>query len=170
MAITAKCLMGLLVFVLLVGAGVLGYARSQGLQVLSVQTGSMRPGIQPGDAVLVLSGQARLTPGDVVSYRSISNPRATITHRILTIDHKTGQIVTKGDNLQTPDPAIQPDRIIGRVEHTIPAAGYGFDMLRNPVGLAVGVYAPSIVLISGEIQRLMRYYDQQRYRLRAYPW
>jgi len=97
----AKSLAGLLVFVLLTSACVLGYARSQGLQVLSVQTGSMRPSMRTGDAILVRSNPARLSPGDVVSYRSLNNPKATITHRIMAIDHKTGQIVAKGDSLST---------------------------------------------------------------------
>lgn len=165
-----KCFLWLVITVALLSAAGLGYARSQGLQVLSVQTGSMRPAIRPGDAVLVRTHSATLSAGDIVSYRSIDNPRAIITHRIVAIDRKTGQVVAKGDRLRSPDPIIQSDRIIGKVERTIPLAGYGFDMLRNPVGLIMVVYLPGFVVVCFEVQRLMRYYDRRYYRLKAYPW
>ncbi len=145
------------------------YAHGRGLTVLSVQTGSMRPAIRPGDAVLVRRDVA-IQVGDVITYRSLENPRAVITHRVVSIDRAIGQTITRGDALSSNDPAISSDRIVGRTEQVVPALGYDLDILRQPGGLMAAVYLPAVLLISDEIRRLVNHYGQSRYRLRAYPW
>lgn len=166
--IIAKCMVVLLVVASCCMAAVLGYARMQGLMLLSVQTGSMQPAIRPSDAVLLRLGAGRLAPGDVVSYRSLDNPKLVITHRVIAYDNNTGRVTTKGDALKQADRVFGADRVIGRVEYVVPMAGYAFDFLRHPAGLAVAVYVPALTLAYGEIRRLVRHYESRYYRLRAY--
>lgn len=167
----ARISMATIIVAMLCAAGLILYSRSQGLLILSVQTGSMRPAINPGDAVLVRQppvAMSDLRPGDIISYRNIERPDVIITHRLVSIDRQRNLLVARGDSLQKNDTAITSDRIVGVVTRTIPLAGYGFDFLRNPVGLAVAVYLPSLALIVWEIRRLMRSYARQRYTLYSY--
>jgi len=168
--IGTKLCFGLLVAISLFSAAALGYVRVRGLQLLSVQTGSMRPEIRPGDAVLVRRVYQALIPGDIISYQSLADPKLTITHRVVSVSSMTGTLITKGDVLQTNDPPIGYDRVIGRVVRIVPVVGRGVDFIRRPVGLIGVVYLPAVILIGAEIRRLMKYYDMQRYRLYAYPW
>jgi signal peptidase I len=168
--IITKLCFGLLIAVSLFSAAILGYVRVRGLQLLSVQTGSMRPEIRPGDAVLVRRARQSLAPGDIISYQSLADARVTITHRVVSVDIKTGIIITKGDALQLSDPPIGSDRVIGKVERIVPVVGHGVDFIRRPAGLIIAVYLPGIVLTGTEIRRLMTYYVRQHYRLYAYQW
>ncbi len=158
----------LVMMVALFAATLVVYARSQGLAILSVQTGSMRPVIRPGDAVLVRHQPTRLKVGDIVSYRSLNTPGLTITHRLIRIDQERGLLTTKGDALDTPDPAFPASQVIGVMIHTVPFVGYGFDFIRQPVGLVAAVYLPAAIVIAWEIRRLMRHYERQHYTLYYY--
>jgi hypothetical protein len=80
----------------------------------------------------------------------------------------TNTFVTKGDELSMVDPAIGASRIVGRVERIVPDAGYAIDVIRKPAGLVLAVHIPALILMYGEIRRLMRYYDSRWYRLQSY--
>ncbi len=166
--ISLQSLSGLLVAFAICTVAAIGYARLQNLKILSVQSGSMQPAIRRGDAVLVLQGTAHLDVGTIISYRSLLNPKVVITHRIVMIDRARNVFITKGDVLAEADPPIHPDRIIGRVNHSIPLVGFVLNFMRRPVGLLVVVYAPACGLIIGETQRLSRAYTSRQYRLLAY--
>lgn len=155
----------------LCAAGLLLYARSQGLLILSVQTGSMRPYIRPGDAVLVRQTPGtldQLQQGDIINFRSHENPDVLITHRVVSVDYNRQLITARGDALDRDDPVITADRLVGRVERIVPLAGYGFDVFRHPAGLAAAVYMPSLALVAWEVRRLMVYYAAQRYSIYYY--
>ena len=132
---------------------------SQTLQLLSVQTGSMRPLLQPGDAVLVRRIPAsELRPGDVVSFRSPADNRITVTHRVLTVDNVAGVAMTKGDANRSADSPVPSDDVLGRVERRFAKLGYLIDMLHGPAGLLLGVYLPAALLVVGELRRLTAYF------------
>lgn len=160
-----------LMVVTLCAAGLVLFARSQSLHILSVQTGSMSPAIRPGSAVLLrqYSGDTRtLKSGDVISYRSLEDNNVIITHRIISIDLQRGLITTKGDSNKIPDTSFLASRIIGVVAHPVPYAGSMLDFFRHPLGLILAVYLPGLALIGWEIKRLMHYYERQRYVLYYY--
>lgn len=168
-----RIIVWLLIGLALVTAATLGYARMRGLEVLSVQTGSMRPAILPGDAVMVrplhspqsLSG---LTPGEVITYRRADNPRITLTHRIIAVDTSAGRVIAQGDALDDPDPPVAASQIVGQVVHRVPAVGCTFDFLKHPAGLLALIYMPAAVLIGGELRRLTGAFAGRRYHLYAY--
>jgi signal peptidase len=158
--LTVLLLVGLLIALSLL----FGYARNRNLTLMSVQTGSMRPFVSPGDAVLVREGQSRLLEGDVISYRSLDDPRVIITHRIVSLDQATGLIIARGDSAEADDKPIYADRVVGRVESVIPRLGFAFDFARTPYGLITLVYVPAVMLVAGEVMRLMKHFDRGRYR------
>ena len=94
-----------------------------------ILTGSMEPGIHPGDVILVrkLSSEEELdmlSAGTVISYH---RDKISITHRILEIrEDEAGnrQFITKGDNNASADTApVSPNQIAGRVIRVVPRIG-----------------------------------------------
>lgn len=133
-----------------------------GSQLMSVQSGSMNPSIQKGDLVSVKRTPTRdLRVGDVITYTSEIGGGQTITHRIVALTgDMAGRIVTQGDANNAPDKAIYPAQVVGRVEHHVPYAGYLVDFIKQPVGLALVIYLPTLIIVGQEIRKLAKYYKQ----------
>jgi signal peptidase I len=135
-----------------------------GWKALSVQTGSMKPAIMPGDLVLVHSVPMQdLHIGDVITYINPANNRQTITHRvtgILTTPNGPGRFVTQGDANKAADPVVYQNQIIGQVKHTAPNIGFLLNWLRSWVGLIVVVYVPALFMVIAEIKKLSKYYKE----------
>lgn len=86
--------------VLIVGAAVLVYVFHPRFD--TVLTGSMRPGIQPGDVVMVRAVPTdELKVGDVIAYLPPAHT-TPVLHRIVSID--SSGLVTKGDANNVADP------------------------------------------------------------------
>lgn len=141
-----------------------------GRKTFSVQTGSMKPGINPGDLVVVNRVPAsEVKIGDVITYANPNNPKQTITHRMvqrLSGKNSAGSLVTKGDANFTTDAPVPEKYVIGKVERHIPYLGYFVDFIRKPLGLLLIIYTPALFVVIGELRRLSRYYkSQQPYRL-----
>lgn len=158
LAIAYKAIATIFCLVLVILAGGLGFAREHGLQLLSVESGSMAPYINKGDAVFIDQHPQNLQIGQVVSYRSPRDPGVTITHRIVARDYVRDTITTKGDNLLTPDPVVFRSTVKGIVRYRIPHLGFVLDQMRHPIGLVLAVYLPSVSIIISELRRLQQYY------------
>ena len=129
--------------------------RAQELTVLSVQSGSMAPLIQTGDAVAVRPASAEeLRPGDVISFYDQTGS-AVVTHRIIATE---GGIVTQGDANPTPDGVLDTALLIGRVERRLARAGLVLDFARSLPGLLLLVYIPALYVICGETRRLIEFF------------
>ena len=173
--IAGKTIIALLIALLVLTAGLIGYVRWQGIRILSIQSASMQPAIKIGDAVLVRHLRNRedlakdLRPayivGDIVNFTSPSNQSVSMTHRVISIDSPANTIRTKGDSSPRSDAVIPSSAVHGKVVRTIPHGGKTFDFLRSPAGLVIAVYVPAIILTAGEVSRLMRHYGMQRYKL-----
>ncbi len=94
-----------------------------------ILTGSMEPGIMPGDIVLIKKPQEEaevfaLAPGDIITFR---RGEITITHRILEVltdEAGNSSFITKGDNNDSPDNEIVfPNDIQGVVRYVVPKIG-----------------------------------------------
>jgi signal peptidase I len=152
--------------IVLLAIGIIGAAlwRSQGIQVLSVRSGSMAPLLEAGDAVVVRkAAYAELRPGDVVSFYAPDGSQAIVTHRIVGLD-KAGRPVTQGDSNAAADGPLEPSALVGRASHSVANVGYLIEGLRSPIGLALGVYVPAAFIVVVELRRLVRYF-QPTYRL-----
>ena len=127
------------------------------LRLNPVLSGSMRPGIQPGD--LAVTGPvdvSTLRPGDVISFFP---PGATVAvlHRLLTVDRRDDGtwITTQGDANPVPD-AWGEIRLRGdtawRALGSVPAVGFipmWTQGLRGPLLVLAGLLIGSIVLVGG---------------------
>lgn len=163
--------LSLLAFVVLFVVSLIGIGtwRSQSHQVLSVQSGSMAPAIQRGDAV-VLEPLAKdnLRVGDIVTYRSPADQSVLVTHRVVSINRNWNLIITKGDNVSRNDKPVAMSEIIGKVDARIAYLGFVLDCLRTPAGLVAAVYMPAAVIVGLELKRLAAHYTRPTYRLPAY--
>lgn len=138
-----------------------GLWRAQGMRILSVQTASMAPLLEPGDAVVVRQVAASdLRPGDVVSFYAPSaapGDAVIVTHRIIGVD-RAGQFITQGDGNVAADGPLDPSLLVGRASHSLANAGYLVDFLRSPLGLLACIYLPALLLVAIELRRLVRYF------------
>lgn len=127
--------------------------RFTSMDVLTVRSGSMEPGINTGGIVVIDRGRTEPQVDDVVTFRMSGD---LVTHRIHEIVPEG--FVTKGDANQTPDVGVRsPDDVVGTVVFDLPYAGYVLAMLRQRViffGLLViaGGY-----LLGGEVMVLYRF-------------
>lgn len=123
----------LAVFVLLaVGPHVFGYRTS------TMLTGSMEPGIMPGDVVVTVEKPAtELAVGDVISYHIPIEDHRVETHRVVEVKTKNdGSIVfrTQGDANENDDPwtaTIQGDTV-WEMKAVVPKLGTVIRVLRAP--------------------------------------
>lgn len=140
-----------------------------GKSLLTIQTASMEKTYNVGDMVFMskLSDEEKmqLKPGDIVTYHAPIdiNGDGMIgdinTHRILTIDHATGVIVTKGDNNILPDNqgdspyTIHRNDVIGICTESGRMVGLGnvIQFLRSSVGFFICIILPLILFFLYEL-------------------
>ena len=140
-----------------------------GKSLLTIQTASMEDTYNVGDMVFMskLSDEEKmqLKPGDIITYRAPIdiNGDGMIgdinTHRILTIDHATGVIVTKGDNNILPDNqgdspyTIHRNDVIGICSESGRMVGLGnvVEFLRSSVGFFICIILPLILFFLYEL-------------------
>ena len=129
-------------------------------KAMSVQTGSMRPAINPGDMVLVKRVPVTsLRVGDVITYINPQNQKQTITHRIVALNGP--QLIVKGDANKGPDPVVSSNMVVGKVNKSIPYLGHGVDFVRTPLGLLTLIYVPALIVVISEIRRLAKHYKSR---------
>lgn len=131
---------------LAVGPHVLGY------RTLTMLTGSMAPGINPGDVTVETPlPAADITAGMVVSYHIPVDDHHLVTHRVVSVEHDAGGAVTiqtKGDANNAADPwkaTLQSDTVY-RVRAVIPHLGRVIEAFRTPIVTKALVYgAPTLL-------------------------
>lgn len=123
----------LLVFVFLaVGPHVLGYRTS------TMLTGSMEPGISPGDVVVTVPKPAAdVEVGDVLTYHIPVEDHRVETHRVVEVLHQEDGSVairTQGDNNDDVDPwtaTLEGDQV-WEMRAVVPKLGTAIRVLRSP--------------------------------------
>ena len=136
-----------------------------GRQALIVGGSSMEPAIPLGAAIVVGPVEAAdLKVGDVVSLRA-GDDRALFTHRITeVVDRPDGRWVrTKGDANDSADPTlVHSSAVVGRVQVSLPYAGYLLALLSVPMGvlfllgIAATLLAAVWLLESLELEKIER--------------
>lgn len=107
-----------------------------GRDTYMISSGSMVPAIPVGAAVIVDPGARDIRVGDVISVRLTG--AHVYTHRVTRVVDRNGGtwFETKGDANAEPDPAIVPaTSVVGRVDASIPFAGYLLRLLSMPAGI-----------------------------------
>lgn len=129
-----------------------------GFRTLSVLSGSMRPAIQPGDAILVRDCDLEnIQVGDVITYRLDSS--TLVTHRVTAILRQGGSLLlkTKGDaNPSEDENLIFREQLVGKMVHRLPYGGYAAKFARGPLGLVVLVVIPAVLMMIGYMQDMVK--------------
>ena len=133
-------------------------------KVFTVMSGSMEPAIGTGSLVFV-KPMGDYNIGDVVTRRT-TDPKVTITHRIVSKEEIQGQIAfeTKGDANDSPDgEKFTEEGIVGKVFATIPYLGYPVSYAKTTPGLILLIIVPAVIIIYDEINKIK---DEIRKKLR----
>ncbi|HEX9088928.1 MAG TPA: signal peptidase I [Arthrobacter sp.] len=149
-AVTALLLLCASTFLFLaVGPHLLPY------QTSTMLTGSMSPGINPGDVVVSASVPiSDLHVGDVITYQIPVADHRVETHRIIEIntDGAAVTVRTQGDANNAADPwtAVMQGESAYRQIGTVPSLGQAIRALRDPIVSKVLVYgAPGALIAFG---------------------
>ena len=123
-----------------------------GLQMLSIQTKSMYPVLNPGDLIFDVSVKdpATLKVGDIITYWTVINgERVLNTHNIHEIYDGGGYLIfaTKGENNPSADPlTVHESELVGKYTGVkIPGLGKAFDYLQTSTGFLIVVVVPVFI-------------------------
>jgi signal peptidase len=140
--------------IVLVGVGLGRLVPLAGGSTLIVTGGSMEPAIPAGAAIVTRAvAPDTIAVGDVVSIRTTPSS-ATFTHRVTRLVEHDGRpwLETKGDANTDADPALVPaSSVVGRVELTVPYAGYLLRLLSTPAGILFVVSLAATLLVAGRL-------------------
>ncbi|HVY77607.1 MAG TPA: signal peptidase I [Solirubrobacterales bacterium] len=126
----------------------------------TVLSGSMEPTIAAGDVVI----DERISPlaarvGDIVTFRDPEDQSRQLTHRVKRIRRDGSHLwfVTQGDANDTVERwRIAADGSLGRVLYTVPWVGHVAVLTRTPLGLALLVIVPVLLLALDELLKIWR--------------
>jgi signal peptidase len=117
-----------------------------------VSSGSMEPAVKTGSVVIV-SPKPDYQVGDVVTFYTGPDKKATTTHRIVGMDDQVFKFA--GDANNQPDMALIPrSRIIGEVRLSIPYLGYLAAFAKTPHGFILLVIVPATIIVYEELRSL----------------
>ncbi|MGO4193656.1 signal peptidase I [Arthrobacter sp. YAF17] len=121
-------------------------------QTSTMLTGSMSPGINPGDVVVsVRTPVSELKVGDIITYSIPVDDRRIETHRVTSINRAgTTSVTTKGDANPGADPwtAVLSEDYVYTTAGVVPYLGDGIRALRQPLVQSVLLYgAPALLVV-----------------------
>ena len=125
-------------------------------QIKIVLSGSMEPDIKIGSVVIVKPVD-RYEVGDVVTFGRDDRDNVPTTHRIIDVRIVEGEtrFVTKGDANDDRDGRELTEKDInGKVLFDIPYMGFILDMAKKPLGFAVLIGIPAVVIVSDEFRKI----------------
>lgn len=126
-------------------------------EVKIVKSGSMEPTIMTG-AVVVVQATPVYGVGDVITFSSHDSVIPT-THRIIGTGIADGKeyFVTKGDANEERDAnLVSVSDILGKVMVDVPYLGFVLDFARQPVGFALLIGLPALLIILDELDNIWR--------------
>lgn len=118
-----------------------------GFAPLTVISGSMSPGIETGDMVVITKNHSNIKPGDIITYR-LSD--VLVTHRVKDISRTAAKevFITQGDANSISDyKTVELSQIVGKYLFKIPFGGYIRLCLRGMQGILILLGLVLIVLM-----------------------
>lgn len=127
-----------------------------GYEIRIVQSGSMEPVLPVGSVVLIQPAE-RYSVGDIITFGDSTPGSLPTTHRIIDDRIVAGELayVTQGDANEEPD--IEPVResaVRGKVLFAIPYLGFLLDFARQPLGFALLIGVPALLITIEELSSL----------------
>lgn len=126
------------------------------IDVKIVQSGSMEPAIKVG-SVVVIKPSKNYDVNDVITFGKDTKEDVPTTHRIINERVVTGNpmYTTKGDANEDKDvKEVREDEIIGKVLISIPFLGYILDFAKKPLGFALLIGIPAVIVIYDEVRNI----------------
>jgi signal peptidase len=126
----------------------------------------MEPALLTGSVILI-SPRSSYGKGDIVTWQP-SGGGTPITHRIAEeFSDATGtHYQTKGDANESEDAVIGTKQILGKVIFHVPYLGYPVNFAKKPMGFALLILLPSLLIIFDEILNLKREFARRSYEKR----
>ena len=127
------------------------------IKFMIVQSGSMEPSIKTGSLVMVKPA-SDYKIGDVITFGQVTKTKAPTSHRIQDIKVNEGNVVyiTKGDANNAPDAReVQKKEVLGKVVFSIPYLGYVVNFAKQPLGFALLIIIPALVIIFDEVKKII---------------
>lgn len=126
-----------------------------GYSPLIVLSGSMETEIYTGDLIIVKKVEASsLKQGDVIAFYTDDTKKTVITHRIVEIANKNGNIkfITKGDNNNTKDSGtVDSSLVVGKYQNIrFERLGNVAMFLQTPTGMCIMISIPIFILIMAQ--------------------
>ena len=128
------------------------------LKAKIVKSGSMEPTIKTG-ALVFIKPSASYKVGDIVTFGADTKTQIPTTHRIVEVigSGSLQRFSTKGDANDSADPqTIRLSDIHGKVFFSLPYLGYVLDFARQPLGFALLIGVPTVIIIIDEIGKILR--------------
>lgn len=129
-----------------------------GWRPYTVLTGSMRPGVQPGDVVMARPlAVTAAHVGDVITFSDPTREGVLVTHRVRSIGRgpTTTNFETRGDANNTSERwAVATSERLGKVVFVLPKVGRVATFIRNPAGLLILVVLPVLGLGITTVRRI----------------
>lgn len=126
---------------------------------LVVQSGSMEPAIKTG-AVVFVSPSDVYKENDIITFQRVESALdAPVTHRITEVKVVDGEYLftTKGDANNAEDmQEVKESEVLGKVRFNIPYLGWVLDFARKPLGFAVFIIFPAVLVIIDESRKIFR--------------
>jgi len=143
----------LMIFIVISSKTSGGEPQFLGYQLKTVLSGSMEPTFKTGSIIAIAPGgdMTRFKEGDVITYTRDSMSKDLVTHRVLEVIKKDGEVhyMTKGDNNEDPDKShVWSNAVVG--EYTgfnIPYIGYFVNFASSREGSILLMGVPALLLL-----------------------
>lgn len=159
MQILVKTVYSIIILAMLTVSGLfaLSFFGVGGMKVKIVMSGSMEPAIKTGSIVLMKPGVHPFAVGDIMTFGKDTRTDIPTTHRVLEVRTQEGKYMykTKGDANTDPDTnEVSQDAVLGKVFFWIPYLGFILDMAKKPIGFALLIVLPALLIIGDEIHNI----------------
>jgi len=127
-------------------------------EVLTVLSGSMEPAIKTGSIVFV-KPSSNYQVNDIITFLESNISDKPITHRIVEIREENGALYykVKGDANSAADwSEVSKENITGKVLFSIPFLGYLLNFAKQPLGFALLIWTPAVIIIWEEVGKVRR--------------
>ncbi len=157
----------ILIFIVALLLLLLRFSFPGGWKFYSVLSGSMQPAIPVGSVILThIPEQERdLQIGDIITFEQPGFTGRYITHRIHSIEEQgaSRNFVTKGDANDTSDDVrVVFGRVKGVYVTHLPYVGSWLEFIRKPLGIAMFIVLPTLIIIVKEINSLINLIVERR--------
>lgn len=135
-------------------------------QLLAIQTASMEPTMPVGSLAVVKHLSEIENEPQINQIWSFRHPDTNelVTHRIIAVEKFDSNkiIITQGDANQSPDSwQLETSDLVGPVLFSVPYIGYILVTLKSPLGFALLLGIPAILIILEELRYIQTYLAEQ---------